>query len=80
MTLPSTAINSFGSGGAFTAVAVASALSCGSLAHADGFVTIWGSVNANGQLNVPAGLGTCSAVAAGGFHTAAIKSNGTLVL
>ena len=80
MTLPSTAITLFGAGGSLPAVAVASALACGSLVHADGFVGIWGTINANGQLNVPAGLGTCSAVAAGGFHTAAIRSNGSLAV
>jgi hypothetical protein len=38
----------------------------------------WG-VNLNGQTNVPADLDNVVAIAAGGFHALALKSNGTVV-
>jgi len=43
-------------------------------AHADGIVRCWG-YNAQGQCNPPADLGTCSAVAAGSYHTIALRSD-----
>ena len=41
-------------------------------------VACWG-YNANGQTTTPASLGVCSAIAAGGYHTVALKENGTVV-
>src|ERR1035437_220435 len=44
-----------------------------------GTVVAWG-YNAYGQTNVPAGLsGVVTAIAAGGYHTVALKTNGTVV-
>ncbi len=43
-----------------------------------GLVVAWGS-NSNGQTTIPAGLSGVTAIAAGSFHTVALKSDGTLV-
>lgn len=45
----------------------------------DGTVVAWG-YNSNGQATVPAGLGRVTAIAAGGWHTAALQSDGTLAV
>ncbi|MDZ5461100.1 hypothetical protein [Azohydromonas lata] len=49
-------------------------------AHAGvaGTVVGWGN-NDEGQLNVPEGLSDAVAIAGGGFHTVALRSNGTVV-
>ena len=44
-------------------------------AHADGTVRSWG-FNDYGQCNTPINLGTCSSVAAAGYHTIALRSDG----
>ena len=43
-----------------------------------GTVVAWGDNNA-GQINVPAGLSGVTAIAAGGYHTVALKTDGTVV-
>ncbi len=44
----------------------------------NGTVVTWG-YNHTGQLNVPQELSGVTAVSAGGFHTVALKRNGTVV-
>ena len=44
----------------------------------DGTVTAWG-YNARGQTNVPANLSNVVAIAAGFYHSLALKSDGTVV-
>ena len=41
-------------------------------------VVAWG-YNAHGQTTIPGGLTGVTAIAAGGFHTVALKSDGTVV-
>src|SRR5450759_1113525 len=43
-----------------------------------GPVVAWGN-NTSGQTSVPAGLSGVSAIAAGGTHSLALRSNGTIV-
>ncbi len=47
-------------------------------ARADTAIYAWGLDN-TGQTNVPAGLTNASTIAAGGYHTLALKSDGTVV-
>ena len=47
-------------------------------AASGGTVVAWGQ-NYNGQTNVPAGLSGVTAIAAGGWHTVALRSDGTVV-
>ncbi len=47
-------------------------------AQTGGWVKCWG-FNGNGQCNVPAGLSGIKAIAAGGYHSLALKSDGTVI-
>jgi len=46
-------------------------------AQADGIVRCWG-LHLDGQCTVPADLGPCTTVSAGGFHTIALQTDGTV--
>ena len=59
--------------GAF--LAAAGAMAAVHAVHAGGGVRAWGR-NSDGQCNVPNELGPCSAVAAGGRHTVALRQDG----
>lgn len=45
--------------------------------RADGGVMCWGGVNTYGELTVPTDVGVVTAVEAGGFHTLALRADGT---
>ncbi len=63
--------------GLFAVWAVPLAVSVAAAAPTD-VVVAWGD-NYNGQTTVPAGLSGVTAISAGGYHSLALKSNGTLV-
>lgn len=62
---------------ALTVAALSAAFGAAPLAQAGGLVVMWGA-NGSGQSSVPPALGACNAVAAGSFHSAALKQNGTV--
>lgn len=63
---------------AVPAAVLTAALGAASAAHAGGPVVAWGS-NIDGQRTVPATLGACNMIAAGGAHSVALKQGGTVV-
>ena len=69
-----------GTGGtraALLTLGAAMALAGGRAADADAAVVCWGQ-NQYGQCNTPAGLASVTQIAAGYFHTIALKSDGTV--
>jgi len=56
-------------------VSAVAVMAVGAGASGQGIVRAWGD-NAFGQCNVPTDLGPCTAVAGGGFHTVALRTDG----